>query len=75
MKNKGRRYKRAKDALKKSVLDKYEYTKGHVISVSKTHPNYFTAMVYDSLKDEWQIHLCAYLSAYMNPDGSFVKTR
>ena len=72
---KGRRWKRAEDALKKIHIDKYRYKKGYVVSVSKKHSNYFTAMIFDSWENNWNMILCAYISAYMNQDGSFVKTR
>ena len=75
MKNKGRQWKRAEDALKKIHIDKCRYKKGYVVSVSKKHPNYFTAMIFDSWENKWNVILCAYISAYMNQDGSFVKTR
>lgn len=71
MKNKGRRWKRAEDALKKR-LD-VRYTKGYVMATSKHHPNYFTAMIWDSYFCKWEVWHCGYISAYMNPDGTFIK--
>lgn len=70
MKSKGRRWKRANDALRKHVLDD-RYTKGYVMATSKRHPNYYTAMVWDSYFCKWEVHYCGYISAYMNPDGIF----
>ena len=71
MKNKGIRYERATDAIKRFLDDRY--TMGHVICTSKKHPNYFVCEIYDSWTDEWKLNYMGYISAYMNSDGSFVK--
>lgn len=65
MKNKGRLYKRAVDALKKDHLDR-RYTKGYVVSVLKSQPNYFNAILWDSWSEEWIKMYCGFISAYVS---------
>lgn len=74
MNKKGRRDKRANDAMKKICLTS-RYTRGRVICTRKKHPNYFLCEIYDSWTDKWELHYTAYISAYMNADGSFIKVR
>lgn len=63
MKNRNKLQKRANDALKKIHI-RGDYTKGYVVSVSKKHPNYFMAMLWNDLDKEWQKVACAYISTY-----------
>lgn len=65
MRNKNRLYKRAEDALKKVHLAPYsDYSKGYIIGVSKKHPNYFIAMLWNKWDKEWQKVFCSYISTY-----------
>ena len=63
MKNKGRRYKRAVAAMKRYTDPMYNprYRKGYIVSTTK---KYFTALVFDSLYEKWEIHKYAYISYY-----------
>lgn len=74
MKNKGRKYKRAVDALNKIHLNNSSdnCTKGYVLStISRKYPNFFTAMIWDDVDEEWGICHCSYISTYMHKDGSW----
>jgi len=65
MRNKSRLFKRAEDALKKIHLKpNSDYSKGYVIGVSKKHPNYFMAMLWDKWDKEWHKVACSYISIY-----------
>ncbi len=66
MKNKGRRHKRAVDALNKIHLGEFSScSKGYVLSTSKNHPNYFTAMLWNDWgKRMDSLLLCIYLNVY-----------
>lgn len=77
MKSKGRRYKRAVDALYKIHLGKFSsvHSSGYVVSTSKKHPNYFKAMLWNEWEKKWELVCCSYISTYMYNDGSWVKSR
>lgn len=75
MKAKGRRYKMAEDSVKRSLKGDLEYTAYRNIQTSKKHPNYFYVEKYNCWKNEWIPCHQAYISTYINSEGSFVKTR
>lgn len=62
MKIRGRNHKRAVDILNKKIINGVErkYTKGYILSALKGYP-YFTAMVYNSIIDEWELHRHIYI--------------
>lgn len=63
MKIRGRNHKRAVDIINKKIINGSEgkYTKGYVLSALKGCP-YFTAIVYNSITDKWELHHHMYLS-------------
>ena len=65
MKNRNRLFKRANDALKKlHCITGSDYSHGYVVGVSKRHPNYFIAMLYNKYEKKWQRVACGYISTY-----------
>lgn len=73
MKNRGRNYKRANDAVKRlKKVGFYEKDfECRVVNVSRNHPNYFTAICRNGKDGEWYNCCIAYESAYMYPNGDF----